>query len=67
MRLKPGDKVKVVCDCVGEVLEDPTQSIFSVIIKFGDSLARVSPDGYLLGMKHIRLVKIDEDETYERP
>lgn len=66
MKFEPGDKVRVVCDTVGIVQNDPTRSEFSIVVKFGDQLARLPNDGTLLGMKHMRLVKINEEEsTYE--
>jgi hypothetical protein len=66
MRIKAGDKVRVVCEVIGEVIEDPTKSEFSVLVQFGKEIARLPNDGTLLGMTCLKLVKVEE-ETYEHP
>lgn len=66
MKYNPGDTVRIVCDVDGVILEDPTKSEYSVIVKFGDCLTRMPIDGSLFNCKHIRLQKV-ESETYEHP
>lgn len=66
MKLHPGDKIKFVCDVIGEVVEDPTHSCFTLLVKFGDQIARIPNDGGLSGIRGIRIVKVTEEEPYER-
>ena len=67
MMFNVGDKVKVECTEVGEVVEDPFESIFSVLVRFGKEYHRFPNDGHLNGMRCIKLVKIEEglNESFE--
>ena len=65
-----GDRVQIVSTKTGTVIQDPTKSMFSILVDFEGEIARLPADGTLLGMKSIRLVKIEniaEPETYEHP
>jgi hypothetical protein len=61
MKFTPGDKIRVVCTEVGVVQEDPTKSEFSVLVKFGNQIARLPKDGTLLGLNCLKL-EIAKDE-----
>jgi hypothetical protein len=62
MKFKAGDKVRVVCEQDGVVLEDPTRSEFSVLVRFGTQIARLPKDGTLMGLNCMKLVIADDDE-----
>lgn len=65
MKFQPGDKVTFICTAKGVIMNDPVNSFSSILVQFNGSLLRIPKDGTLAG-GNVRLVKIEEDEPYER-
>ena len=61
----PGDKIRIVCEVVGTVKPDPSQSMFSIIADFNGELVRLPNDGHLLGLKCLKLLKVEDEHAKE--
>lgn len=61
MKYHPGDKVRIVCNAVGTVKEDPTGSCFTILVDFNGQLARIPQEGGVCGIRAIKLELVKEE------